>query len=253
MPAPPRLRPGVHVVVRDADHVQLGLDPPARVIVARRPEVARVLERLTAGLPPAPTTPEGAAVIRDLAAAGLLVVPETPPTGSVRLVSRGLDLAPLGVLLEDAGLTVTRSDPLPDLYVVATPGPLPRAVVDGWVGEGAPHLVVAGTSRPGGLRVGPLVEPGTTACLRCVDAHEATHDPRRPLLVEQLAALPAAPVDRRVVALATAWAARDAVDFLAGRRPVTWSGTVDLDGPSPVVRTWDRHPHCGCGWDDVPY
>lgn len=257
----PRLRPGVHVVIRDADYVQVGLDPPARVIARRRPDVAEALEWLTTGWSDAgfEQTPATEALLRDLAAAGLLAAAGVSTgrsrraRGTVRLIERGLDLDTLAGLLELSGVRVSARAPVPDLYVVAAPGPLPRATLDDWLSEGAPHLVIAGTGHPGSLRLGPLVEPGVSACLRCVDAHESQLDPRRPLVLEQLAALPAPAPDRALAAFALTWAAREVLAFLSDQRPVTWSGTVDLEGPAPVVQTWERHPYCGCAWDVIPY
>lgn len=259
-----RLRAGVHVVQRDDRHVQVGLDPPARVIAARDPEVLGLLDALGNGSTAAPATAADEAVLRALDDAGLLeAVPTRPsrpprPKGTVALVDRGLGLGPLRLRLEAEGVTVvpptaSRGRQGPALVVVAAPGPVPRAALDPWVGEGAPHLVLAGTGRPGSLRLGPLVEPGLTACVRCVDATEATLDPRRPLVVEQLAGRPAAPLEPAVVALGLAWAAREVLAFLSGSTPATWSATVDLDQAAPVVHPALRHPHCGCAWDELPY
>lgn len=257
-----RLRPGVHVLRRDDGHVQVGLDPPERVILPVDPPVLSVLDALRAGDAPIPDAdPSG--TLHALAAAGLLeqrspVAAGPRPSAPRVAVDPGrLDLGPLAGLLADAGIGVG-ADPAepgrpPDVQLVADTGPLARARVDQWLAEDAPHLVLAGTGRPGSLRLGPFVQPGRTACLRCVDAHEATLDPRRQLLVEQLSELPPAPVDPLVVALACAWAARDLATYLAGRRPTTWSATVDLDAEQPVVRRWERHPWCGCAWDLAPY
>lgn len=253
-----RLAPGVHVVPRDDDHVQVGLDPPARVVVRRRPEVLALLDDLRRGRPPTVTTREAATLLDALDRAGLLAGTDDLParpvgSGTVALVDRGLGLGPLLPLLHRSGVPQVSGGRPPDLYVVGSPGPVPRSSLDGWLSEGAPHLLVSGTGTPGSLRLGPLVEPGTTACVRCVDAAEATRDPRRTLVVEQLAGRPARPLDPAVVALGLAWAAREAAAFLAGGRPLTWSGTVDLGGLAPVVRRWQRHPHCGCAWDVLPY
>ncbi len=122
----------------------------------------------------------------------------------MRLLGRGLDLHPLADLLRGAGVRPVATGG--DVAVVAATGPLPREEVDPLVGAGTPHLVLSGTGRPGVLRVGPFVVPGQTACLRCVDAHEGERDPRRPLVLEQLAELPAAAVDAGTTALALAWA-----------------------------------------------
>ena len=56
--------------------------------------------------------------------------------------------------------------------------------------------------------------------------------------------------DPVLTALAHAWAVRDVVAHLDGRRPATWSRTVWLD-PEPAHRQeqdWSRHPECGCSW-----
>ena len=88
----------------------------------------------------------------------------------------------------------------------------------------------------GSRRIGPFVEPGRTACLRCVDAHEAEVDPRLPFLVEQAAMATdgGEPVDPVLDRLALAWAVRDLCRYLEGDEPSTWSATVDL-GPTDAT------------------
>ncbi|HEX6515563.1 MAG TPA: hypothetical protein VF049_08305 [Nocardioidaceae bacterium] len=131
-----------------------------------------------------------------------------------------------------------------------------RELVDGWMRESVPHLLVRVSE--GHASVGPFVVPGRTACLRCLDAHAADADPSWPLLVAQYAAccerarpdgLPE-PVDLLLATVAVAWAARDVVSFGEGRRPSTWSTTVRLDPTLSSIesRAWLRHPECGCGW-----
>lgn len=254
---PTRLRPGVHVVRRDDRHVQVGVDPPARVIAPSRPDVLALLDGLRHGRTPTASSAEGTSLLHALDEAGLLERGPAPAPGSVpgtvAVHTLGLDLGDLDRILVRAGVRLLRGVEMPDVQLVAAAAPLPRSVLDPWLGDGIAHLVLAGTGRPGGLRLGPLVEPGVTACLRCVDAHEAGLDPRRPLVVEQLAELPAAPLDPALVAWGVAWAAREVVAFLGGARPLTWSATIDLDPLEPVVRRWERHPDCGCAWDLLPY
>ena len=99
--------------------------------------------------------------------------------------------------------------------------------------------------------VGPFVAPGTTACLRCVDAHCTDADPAWPLLVRQYAAASARdradgvpePVDPLLASLALAWAARDLACYVDGGRPSTWSATVTLH-PRPD-HVWRPAPGCG--------
>jgi hypothetical protein len=151
-------------------------------------------------------------------------------------------------LLTGAGVVV--DDDAPAVWLLVVTGPVPRESVDPLVRTGQPHLLVSGDA--GGRRLGPFVDPGRTACLRCVDAHEAEADPRLPFLVEQAAmgSDGTEPVDPLLDMLALSWAARDLCRYLEGDEPSTWSTTVDLDpcGP-PTVARWLRHPHCGCAWD----
>ncbi|RHW28622.1 hypothetical protein D0Z08_01820 [Nocardioides immobilis] len=272
------LRPGVAVVRRDAGTLQVGLDPPLAARVPDAPEVRALLDALREGRAPGDLTPVAARALDTLVAAGLAFPAATGPAqpevvatqaqfgadGVRRLAARaghriglrcpGPARAILADLLGPAGVTV--DDTSPSVWLVVTTGPSVRESIDPLVRSGAPHLLVSGGAE--GRRVGPFVEPGRTACLRCVDAHEAELDPRRPFLVEQAAraADGTEPTDPVLDRLALAWAVRDLCRYLEGDEPSTWSTTVDL-GPTdaPRVVRWLRHPHCGCAWDllfDLP-
>ena len=234
------LRPGLHVARRDDHHLQVGVDPPWRVVLPDHPDVRRLLGDLTAGRSPTPVSAPAQRALADLASAGLLAEPEA----AARAVALGSGVPQVGRLLRDAGCAV---DPAAPVALLAVAGEVPRADADTEVHTGRPHLVLAAHAH--GWTVGPFVVPGRTACLRCVDAHRGHHDPRRALVVEQLTGLPAAPDDPTLATLAAAWAVRDLLTFLDGGEPATWSATVEL-GPAlpPRRRTWERHPHCGCTW-----
>lgn len=136
----------------------------------------------------------------------------------------------------------------PDLTVVASMCREPdRAVLDRLAHDDQPHLVL----RPhgAGVVVGPLVEPGCTPCVRCLDLGRTTRDPAWP---RQLAHLcrhthHPEPVWAR-------WAAGEAVRaiwmFLAGQ-PCDLAGqTIELEPATgvPVIRAWPRQPECGCAF-----
>ncbi len=268
----------MHVVRRDGDHLQAGVDPPRRVILPDLPAVRALLGDLVV----TDEEPHARAALRSLRAAGLVLEGGEPGSDSPgnpagrraaeaqfgedaarRLGARaeariGLR-APAGPratvrgLLRGAGLGLAGPGDLPTAWLVVTPDEPLRSDIDPLVREGAPHLlVVCGAA----ARVGPFVLPGRTACLRCVDAHLAEPDPRRPLVVEQVARATAGgdgvPVDPTLEVLALAWAVRDLARYAEGDRPATWSATVDIDHAAPAVRrVWARHPHCGCAWDVV--
>lgn len=260
------LRPGVHAVRRDDEHWQVGLDPDHTMLVRDAPGVREIIEALNRRVPLGPA-PLAYQVLTELAARGLLIScrPErTPGHVVVRVVSLGLDLSELIDLLRADGVEVI-VEPTPSaeltasleaagvVHVVGSIAPLPRGALDSCLADGTPHLPISGTGRPGRLRIGPFVDPGVTACLRCVDAHESARDPRRPLILEQLSALPVAPLPTSTRLLTAAWVAHDLGAVRRGERPSTWSTTVELGGRVPVIRQWSRHPHCGCSWDQLGY
>lgn len=142
------------------------------------------------------------------------------------------------------------------LGVLVCAGEPAREKLDGWMRAGLPHLLLRFVE--GHAVIGPLVLPGETACLRCLDAHHTDVDPSWPLLVAQYAAAVARqredtvpePVDPVLAALAVAWAAREVVSHVEGRRVSTVSATIRLDPHLTALETraWPRHPECGCSW-----
>jgi hypothetical protein len=119
-----------------------------------------------------------------------------------------------------------------------------------------PHLTVCVSEAIG--VVGPLVQPGRTACVRCLDFTRAERDPAWPLILAQL------PVSRMDLTaddavLATAVAAQAAAQALAfaDRSPLaeaTMNGTLELAHPAWQWRrrTWPPHRACTCGgWESA--
>jgi len=253
-----RLRPGVHVVRRDATHLQVGVDPPARVVVADGPEVRRLLDQLAAGLSSTPGSAVAQRALVALRQAGLVADdrPVAPRPVVLQAAGDGAGelVAQLRRLLHAAGVPAVAPEPsavAPDaLAVVAASGEPRREEVDAHVRAGRPHLVLGGGADR--VVVGPFVVPGLTACLRCVDAHRSESDPRRSLVLAQVAGRAGGPSDPALTALAAAWAARDVIAFLGGMRPSTWSATVGVTAElRPERQAWRRHLWCGCAWDVV--
>ncbi|MEQ6903418.1 hypothetical protein [Nocardioides sp. YIM 152588] len=271
-----RLRPGRAVLRRDAATLQVGLGNDA-VRLPDTPAVRGLLDRLEQrhGVGVGADAPDARHALDLLAARGHLVLTGTTPTpvpgeddppGADDTPDPPAPVGTVGLLVPDdasrerldpllalAGLVPAERDPT--AWLVVTPGPVRRGTVDELVRADVPHLLVAGLDET--RRVGPFVVPGRTACLRCVDAHEAADDPRRPILLEQAARASErrpAPVDPLQDLTALALAVRDLATFAAGGEPGTWSATIDLPAPadrsgSPRLRRWLRHPYCGCAWD----
>jgi len=109
---------------------------------------------------------------------------------------------------------------------------------DQWSVDSLPHLVV----RLGAdsVRVGPFVQPGVTACLRCLEA-------AGPPAEAAIAAY--ADLDPALLMVGLAWAVRDLATWQAGQLPTTWSTTVTIRADlHPETAHWPRHQHCGCSW-----
>lgn len=116
-----------------------------------------------------------------------------------------------------------------------------------------PHLPVR--MRDGTGFVGPLVIPGVTSCLSCVDRHRTDRDPAWPALAAQLREVIGC-ADRPTVLATAALALSQVQRVIAGVRGVggaapsalNTSWEIDVADDSLTARRWSRHPLCGC-WD----
>jgi hypothetical protein len=136
----------------------------------------------------------------------------------------------------------------PDLVILADtcrrylPAALLRA--------GIPHLTASASEAIG--VVGPLVLPGRTACLRCLDLARADRDPAWPLILAQLAGGRVGPPACDVI-LAMAVAAQAAAQVLTfvdrgAAATAAVNGTLELVLPGWQWRrrTWLPHQCCLC-------
>lgn len=127
----------------------------------------------------------------------------------------------------------------------------PPEVAAGLLGDCVPHLAASATEAIG--VVGPLVLPGRTACLRCLDFTRADNDPAWPLILAQLTGRQPDPLacDAALTASVAAQAATQALAFL-DRVPQVHAlvnGTLELVLPGWQWRrrTWPPHRWCTCG------
>ena len=291
----PILLPGSHVLRRGPGQLQVGLARPKAVTLApgsvtpeALPQDAAALRTLRrTGLLVDDDAPLRAALpahgigdpwVRHTLSASVRRAADRPAqvleerrrhevavTGFGHPVGRDL-LADLESLCRRTGLPLRRRSrpgppprdavPVQPLGVLVGVGEPSRDLLDGWLREAVPHLVVRLVE--GRAVIGPFVVPGRTACLRCIDAYLAENDPAWPLLVEQYARACRAdradgipePVDAALAAVAVGWAVRDLESYAEGGRPSSWSTTTTLDAELSGIttRSWPTHPHCGCGW-----
>lgn len=133
-----------------------------------------------------------------------------------------------------------------DLDVVVVVGGGPLDVTRTWqlMGHGIPHLPVAWEGAA--VTVGPLVVPGTTACLRCVELHRADDAARVPQ--RTASARYGRHAEETVLALAAAGAAVRAVTRLVDGRDVGIATTEQFVSAAAAhhVERWPPHPACGC-------
>lgn len=260
---PPRLAPGLRVVRRGLHHLQIGLYDGRRLLLPRTESVQRTITLLLEGLATDPD-PAVATVLDHLDDHGFLTW-ERPnevrrPTVAVlgRLELPGLPDA--HDLLAAAGISVVSPTPGADAVIVLSGGELDRERLDPLIRRRTNHVVVRLVD--GGAVLGPFVVPGTTPCLRCIDAHQSLLDPDHVAVTTRYVRATGRPradgapdLDPALAAIAVAWAVRDVIAHLRGREPSTWSRTLLL-APDPARRheqVWSRHPRCGCCWSaDAP-
>jgi hypothetical protein len=204
----------------------------------------------------------GACVATFLAASGV---------GRVSCRDGGLaepaDLMPAGLGAEDIGVprgagvaraiariapqtaTADESRLVPDLAVLTTP--VAQAEVEALMRDRVPHLAARADEAIG--MVGPLVEPGRSACLRCINLHKAARDAAWPKVLAQTAAgaSPAA-CDTVLAAATAALASAQALAVIDGcgpQPPAAANGTLELFLPEWQWRrrTWLPVANCACG------
>ena len=147
-----------------------------------------------------------------------------------------------------AGTAAARPGQRADLAIVA--GGYPAELPGELTASGTVHLAV-GASEAIGV-VGPLVIPGRSACLGCLELARRDRDPAWPLILAQVTGRTASPAacGATLVAAVAAQAAGQALSFIDLARPAdaVTNGTLELVLPGWQWRrrSWTRHPRCRC-------
>jgi bacteriocin biosynthesis cyclodehydratase domain-containing protein len=143
-----------------------------------------------------------------------------------------------------------------DLVVLAPTGGI---VPPEWLGQvrQRPHLPVL--VRETTAVIGPLVLPGRTPCIRCVELTRGDRDPAWPALAAQLVGEQhgVEPGDIALTSAAASIAALHVLAFVddgAVNPPPTVGGVLELSLADLRLRrrTVNAHPGCGCGAIDAP-
>jgi hypothetical protein len=147
----------------------------------------------------------------------------------------------------------TRDDGLnPHLVVLTGPGPHDAELLRALQLNRIPHLAARVAEAIG--VVGPLVLPGRSACLRCVDLTKAAADPAWPKVLAQSGAASPEACGTVLAAATAALASAQALAFIDGAagEPAAANGTLELALPHWQWRrrTWTAQPACPCGAAD---
>ena len=189
-----RLNPGAPLLWRDENTLQLGDDGGLR-IETEGPWVELLLSRLRSGFRRGSfdVIAHTAGAPRE-AARGLLarlepLLLDDPAAARPAWVesigiSDGRSEYRMREALADEGVTLVDHGSSPAVGVVLVQGSAAALQFAHYLREDIPHLPVS--FEPGRVTVGPLVVPGSSACLACRDAHATDRDPAWPLLHTQM-------------------------------------------------------------------
>ncbi len=136
----------------------------------------------------------------------------------------------------------------PDVAVLTSS--YPPELASALMRERIPHLVACASEAIGA--VGPLVRPGRSACLNCVQLARTDRDPAWPFILAQIAGHDPQPAacDAMLATAVAAQAAGQLLTFLDRAVPAdaVTNGTLELVLPGWQWRrrTWLPHPACSC-------
>ena len=191
------------------------------------------------------------AALLSSAGIGTVDVRDHAPTRTSDLAVRGLTEAALGRPRAEAvgaSLRTLSSVRRPALVVLTDGGADDTAAALG--ADGTPHLVARVDEHVG--TVGPLVLPGRSACLHCLDLVRAELDPGWPALAAQLdqPSRTAIACDGVLAVAVASQAALQVLQLLEGDSPASVGGTLELELPGWRWRrrSWPQHPGCPCAW-----
>jgi bacteriocin biosynthesis cyclodehydratase domain-containing protein len=257
-----RLDPRVPVVWRSPTSLQLGVDEPVCVLDQTTSAVERMLAALAVGIPESGLRligREAGAVETELDCFIASVHPAllaehqaiAPPAALSRVVVDGIGPTAerIRLMLRCFGVTVvdsaTRSRRRATIAVLVGQYAIEPDRYSSWLSRDVPHLPIIFGDRS--IRIGPLIEPGFSACLRCLDLVHTDADPAWPVLASQLVGR-SAPTETELAAWQTALeAVRLVLERLDGDRSQAGVSThIDTSTGSVTAVTHLPHEDCGC-------
>lgn len=274
-PGRPELDPAVDVLRRRDGSIQLGWDPARAVVISLPaaptspgPDADRTIRvlRLLDGSRSEPEVMWAARefgidpgtmrrLLAQLRSAGLVRDARLPGAArSIRVVGRGplsdaitAGLRGIARVEQRVWSVGTRPQAVTaDCVVIADHLVPPPELVAVLERAGIPHLPAR--IRDGSGLVGPLVLPGRSVCLRCVDLTRCEWDPGWPFLAAQMVTRVGSG-SPAMTAVTAAVAIGQIEDLLAtGDEPSAVDATLHITSPDTPIRRmpWSHHPMCLC-------
>ncbi|MDQ0743600.1 bacteriocin biosynthesis cyclodehydratase domain-containing protein [Clavibacter sp. B3I6] len=278
-----RLDPRLPLVWRTPDSLQLGVDRPPVVLTAVSRLDERLLDALRHGISRGGldmiaategATPAQVTQLLDLVRPALLPprepvasvtpateqppqderapLPRSPRRGPVAVLGGGPTAERIADALARAGHDVRMrrladdADPHAALAVLVAHFAIAPAVYGRWAREDVPHLPVVIGDRH--AAVGPLVEPGRTACCYCLDLHRVDADPAWPAIATQLLGRDSGSEAGLAPAELAGLAARPAHVLVStgGNALASHQAVLDVRTGRVTRRASRPHPRCGC-------
>jgi bacteriocin biosynthesis cyclodehydratase domain-containing protein len=253
-------------VWRDPFSLQFGVDPARVVLREVSSAEEHMISALTNGISRSGLSmvarASGAAepeVVRLLDRIGPLLLPEKPRarTTTVAIVGTGPTVERIARAVAQSGHLVEVSPTAGragasacDFGIAVGHYVLEPESYGFWLRRDLPHLpVIFGD---GVATIGPLVEPGRTPCLYCLEHFRRDADPSWAAIAAQLwgrrSSAETPLVSREIAALAS----RIAIQRLSESRPApalpvaATSLRLDVESGKQTRRDWMPHPSCGC-------
>jgi bacteriocin biosynthesis cyclodehydratase domain-containing protein len=254
----------VPLVWRDPFSLQFGVDPARVVLRDVSTADERIIHALSTGVGSsglAMIAQSSGASDQDLARLMQqlepLLMPEASPARAVPVVAiagtgRTVDLIAESLVASGLRVSVsaTPSDKTSDLGIAVGHYVLDPTAHGHWLRRDIPHLAI--TFGESGATVGPLVEPGRTPCLYCLEFYRRDADASWAAIASQLwgrRSLAETPLLAREVAARAARLVVQRVREGAQPPPIgTTAASVRIDTETGAItrREWLPHPACGC-------
>lgn len=261
-----RVDPRLPLVWRSPTSAQLGIDPPAVVLPHVTQVQEKILSALVAGVSRsgigmlARSHPGECDDLLDALSRVLVTSPPQPPSAHVAVLGAGSLTESIARVLSASGVTVTvaekaneLSGSVPDLAILVGHFVIPPSVHSHWLRRDIPHMPVIISDSA--AEIGPVVTPGITGCLLCVDLHRRDADSSWPAIATQLMGRTSHAETPVLIAEAAAEASRMALHRL-GRGGYIVFDQTPADATSSVRIDFAtgrrdeslrfRHPECGC-------